>query len=349
MDRRLVLMTAMRTTLVLSEAGRTSLATAGITVGWLSAWLKSAGTTQVAVQAFESDQWKDDGANWCVIIADEDELMRAALQQGQRIGVDRAQRRTVLGAQTLQLGNPDRMAWLYRHGSEGARTLLLPPGDMAYTREAWLHLLNDGRAFIPLHICLEGDDTAGMVLEPGLCAYLGERAPAGGGYALNDGGYLPEEQVKHLLHDHGLRLRLAESCTAGGLASRLARMPGASQVLDRAWVTYSNEAKQQELGVEAALIEAHGAVSREVVEEMVIAGIATDAACIAVSGIAGPDGGSAAKPVGTVWVAVRWPGDPVQSRRFLFAGSRAEIQARTEVFALAMLLGAARGDWPLDR
>jgi PncC family amidohydrolase len=341
-------MNAMRTALVLSEAGRTSLATAGITVGWLTAWLKSAGTTQVMVHASESERWQDDSVGWYVIIADEDELMRAALQQGQRIGVDRAQRRTVLGAQTLQLGNPERTIWLYRHGVEGARTLLLPQGDVAYTREAWLHLLNDGRAFIPLHICLEGEDGMGLPLEPGLCAYLVDAVPADAGYALNDGGYLPEEQVQHLLHDHGFRLRLAESCTAGGVASRLARMPGASQVLDRAWVTYSNEAKQQELGVEAALIAAHGAVSREVVEEMAIGGIATDAACIAVSGIAGPDGGTADKPVGTVWIAVRWPGQSVRSHRFLFSGSRAEIQARTEVMALAMLLGAARGDWPQE-
>ncbi len=340
-------MNAMHSTsLVISEAGRANLAMAGISVGWLSAWLRSAGTGQVTVHAFEEDRWKKDEANWCVIIADEDALMRAALQQGQRIGVDRQQRRTVLGTQAQQLGNPERVAWLYRHGGDGARTLLLPTGDVAYTREAWLHLLNDGRSFIPLHVCLQGQDDTGMTLEPGLCAYLGENAPAGGGYAINDGGYLPEEQVQHLLHDHGFRLRLAESCTAGGLAARLARMPGASRVLDRAWITYSNEAKQQELGVEAALIEEHGAVSREVVEEMVIGGIATDAACIAVSGIAGPDGATPGKPVGTVWIAVRWPGRPVQSRRFLFPGSRAEIQARTEVFALAMLVGSARGDWP---
>jgi PncC family amidohydrolase len=341
-------MNALLTLLVLSEAGRTSLATAGITVGWLTAWLKSAGAGQVMVHAFESESWKQDAAGWCVIIADEDELMRAALQHGQRIGVDRAQRRTVLAAEALPLGNPQRTAWMYRHGADAARTLLLSSGDLAYNRETWLHLLNDGRAFVPLHVCLEGDAAVGMALEPGLCAHLGEAPPGGAGYAMNDGGYLPEEQTLHLLHDHGLRLRLAESCTAGGLASRLARMPGASGVLDRAWVTYSNEAKQQELGVEAALIEAHGAVSREVVEEMVIGGIATDAACIAVSGIAGPDGGTAAKPVGTVWIAVSVPHAPVISRRFVFAGSRAEIQARTEVVALAMLAGAVRGDWPQD-
>jgi len=327
-------MNAMRTSLVISESARMGLAVAGITVGWLSAWLQSAGTGHVSVYG------------WYVIIADEPDMMRAALQQGQRIGVTDDRRRTVLGAQTLHLHNPERMAWLYRHGSHGARTLLLPPGDVAYTREAWLHLLNDGRAFVPLQICLEGTDHTGTALEPGLRAYLGKWPPAGAGYDLNDGGYPPEEQVLHLLRDRGLGLRLAESCTAGGLASRLARIPGASEVLDRAWVTYSNEAKRQELGVSASLIKKHGAVSREVVEAMAAGGADSQHACIAVSGIAGPDGGSPDKPVGTVWIAVRWPGERVLSSRFAFAGSRAEIQARTVVFAMAMLVGVVRGNWP---
>lgn len=336
-------MTGVRAGLVISEAGRQALATAGITTGWLSAWLRGAGAGQVAMHALESEAWRHDAADWCVILADEAELMRAALQQDQRIGADREGRRTLLGAQILDLENPGRSGWLYRHA--GGLTLLLPLGDVAYGREAWLHALNDGQPSLPLHVCLEDGGSTGISLESGLRAFVGEEAPAG--YGLNDGGYLPEEQVLHLLADRGLRLRLAESCTAGGLASRLARMPGASRVLERAWVTYSNEAKVQELGVDASLIAAHGAVSRQVVEAMAAGGAGVDAACIAISGIAGPDGGSPDKPVGTVWIAVCWPGEAPVSQCFLLNGSRAEVQARAEVMALAMLLGLARGDWPV--
>ena len=327
-------------TLVVSESGRTDMATAGITTGWLSAWLRSAGAGQVAVHAFEGESWRHVESDWCVVIADEPELMRIALQQGQRIGADREGRRTVLGAEILALANPRRAGWLYRH--EAGLSLLLPLGDIAYGREAWLRLLGDGQPLLPLHICLESG--TGLPLEPGLCAFVGEDTPCG--YVLNDGGYLPEEQVLHLLGERGLRLRLAESCTAGGLASRLARMPGASTVLERAWVTYSNEAKAQELGVDASLIAAHGAVSRQVVEAMAMGGAAPDTACIAISGIAGPDGGSPDKPVGTVWIAVHWPGGAVISQRFHLPGSRAEVQARAVTMALAMLLGMARVDWP---
>ena len=339
-------MNSVHASLVISEAGRVELAIAGITAGWLSAWLLSAGAGQVEVHAFESEAWRHGGEAWCVIIAEEAELMRVALLQGQRIGADREGRRTVLGAETLHLDNPGRLGWLYRH--DAGRTLLLPAGDIVHGRESWLRLLNDGRCLVPLRVCLEGDG-AGLALEPGLRAFVGEvvggeDAPAG--YMLNDGGYLPEEQVLRLLADRGMQLRLAESCTAGGLASRLARMPGASRVLERAWVTYSNEAKAQELGVAVSLIAAHGAVSRQGGEAMATGGAAPDTVCIAISGIAGPDGGSQDKPVGTVWIAVQWPGEAPVSQCFSLAGSRVDVQARAVIMALAMLLGLARGDWP---
>ena len=335
-------MSGIHATLVISEAGRADIATAGITTGWLSAWLLSAGAAQVAIRAFEDECWRHEGGDWCVVVADEAELMRVALQQGQRIGADRQGQRTVLGAQVLELVNPPRAGWLYRH--DAGLSLLLPTGDIAYARETWLRQLDDGQPLLPLYICLRGEDGASLVLEPGLRAFAGV-LPDSAGYVLNDGGYLPEEQVLRKLSECGFRLRLAESCTAGGLASRLARVPGASKVLDRGWVTYSNEAKQQALGVPTALIAAHGAVSREVAEAMAAGGAARDTVCIAVSGIAGPDGGTSDKPVGTVWIAVRWPDGAMLSRRFVFPGSRAEIQARTVLAALAMLLGLAKGDW----
>jgi len=127
----------------------------------------------------------------------------------------------------------------------------------------------------------------------------------------------------------GWRLRTAESCTAGGIAARIGSVPGASAVLERSWVTYSNEAKSEELGVDAALISAHGAVSREVVEAMAQGGAAANTVCVAVSGIAGPDGGTPAKPVGTVWMAIAMQDGAMHAECFLFAGDRAAIQRAT--------------------
>lgn len=100
----------------------------------------------------------------------------------------------------------------------------------------------------------------------------------------------------------GLMIATAESCTGGLLAALLTEVPGSSAVLERGFVTYSNAAKAQMLGVPPALIEAHGAVSLEVARAMAEGALALSAADIAVSvtGIAGPGGGSAAKPVGLV-------------------------------------------------
>ncbi|MDX8407424.1 MAG: nicotinamide-nucleotide amidohydrolase family protein, partial [Mariprofundaceae bacterium] len=126
-----------------------------------------------------------------------------------------------------------------------------------------------------------------------------------------------------------LRLRTAESCTAGGIAAAIASVAGASDVLDRGWVVYSNRAKCEELCVDAALIDAHGAVSREVVEAMANGGAvrndAGNAACIAVSGIAGPGGGSPGKPVGLVWLALAMPGRDTLSCSHHFSGDRLHI------------------------
>ncbi len=139
----------------------------------------------------------------------------------------------------------------------------------------------------------------------------------------------------------GIWLRTAESCTAGGIAAAIASVAGASDVLDRGWVVYSNRAKVEELGVDPLLIEKHGAVSREVVEAMAAGGRAERAACIAVSGIAGPGGGTPEKPVGTVWMALAWPDRDVVSHCFHFHGERSEVQSATVREAVEMLLLAA--------
>jgi len=145
-------------------------------------------------------------------------------------------------------------------------------------------------------------------------------------------GCVTVSKVEALLQRYrelGWKLRTAESCTAGGIAARIGSVPGASAVLERGWVTYSNEAKFEELAVDAALIAAHGAVSREVVEAMARGGAADDIVCIAVSGIAGPDGGTPAKPVGTVWIAIAMQDGPLRAECFHFTGDRAAIQQAT--------------------
>lgn len=327
-----------RVHLVISEAGRASLAQAGVSVGWLRAWIGSVGPSQVGLHALEGIDWNL-CKGWRLVIGSEDELMRVAVAHGKHIGADNNGRRIVVSAQRVALANPDRSGWFYRHG-EVSGTLLLPAGELAYQRDSWLSLLNAGGALEPLCICLEG--CGELPLEPGLAAsfgVVGEGPPE----MLNDQGYLPEEQLLYVLCRHGLKLRTAESCTAGGIAARISRVPGASDVLDRGWITYSNEAKQEMLGVSAATLEKHGAVSSQTVTAMARSGVGKHAACIAVSGIAGPSGGTDEKPVGTVWMAVATPGREVLARRFLFSGSRAEIQNRAAVYAMALLIHRLEG------
>ena len=142
----------------------------------------------------------------------------------------------------------------------------------------------------------------------------------------------------------GLRLTTAESCTGGLVASLMTEIPGSSDVVGRGFVTYSNEAKQELLGVRAQTLAAHGAVSGETAREMAAGALARagpDAdLAVAVTGVAGPGGGSAEKPVGTVWLAVASAGgETVASKRNL-DGSRSEIRRAAVECALAMLRAA---------
>jgi nicotinamide-nucleotide amidase len=136
----------------------------------------------------------------------------------------------------------------------------------------------------------------------------------------------------------GLRLAVAESCTGGLIAKRLTDAAGASAFLVEGFVTYSNEAKQRTLGVPADMIERHGAVSEQVVRAMVDGALRiTDADCaVAITGIAGPGGGSAEKPVGTVWIAAAY-GDRVLAGVHRFRGDRTEIRDRSAQVALLTL------------
>ena len=138
------------------------------------------------------------------------------------------------------------------------------------------------------------------------------------------------------------RIATAESCTGGWLAKCLTDRPGSSAWFEYGFVTYGNAAKLALLGVGEGTLEAHGAVSEEVAEQMAIgARLASGAEiAVAITGIAGPDGGSADKPVGTVWLAWGTPRE-VRAERLQLAGDRDAVRAATVHAALQRLRQAA--------
>ncbi|MDE1896955.1 MAG: nicotinamide-nucleotide amidohydrolase family protein [Rhodospirillales bacterium] len=139
-----------------------------------------------------------------------------------------------------------------------------------------------------------------------------------------------------------MTLATAESCTGGLVAGAITAIPGSSSVFTHGFVTYANAAKTEMLGVPEAMLAAHGAVSAEVARTMA-EGARTRAgtnAAISVTGIAGPDGGSAEKPVGTVWFGLASAAGSIVEHR-LFTGSRDEIRAQAVAFALALAARAA--------
>ncbi len=141
----------------------------------------------------------------------------------------------------------------------------------------------------------------------------------------------------------GLMIATAESCTGGMIAAAITDVPGASAVLDRGFVTYSNEAKAEMLGVARALIARHGAVSGPVARAMAAGALARSRADIALSvtGVAGPGGGTPQKPVGLVWFGLAARGAPVRLERRVFADSdRGRVRTRATETALALLLNA---------
>lgn len=143
-------------------------------------------------------------------------------------------------------------------------------------------------------------------------------------------------QVGQLLNAHGLMLATAESCTGGGIAQAITEVAGSSAWFERGFVTYSNLSKQQMLGVREATIMQHGAVSEMTVREMAEGALqhSTAQVALAVSGIAGPDGGTADKPVGTVWFAWGLKHGETRAQRFQFNGNRAEVRAQSVRIAL---------------
>jgi len=132
----------------------------------------------------------------------------------------------------------------------------------------------------------------------------------------------------------------AESCTGGLLAKMLTDVPGSSDYFKQGWVTYSNDAKRERLGVSENLLHVYGAVSEPVVEAMAKAArrLAKSDYALAISGVAGPTGGTEQKPVGTVCIALAFDADaPAQTRTFHFNGDREMIRDRSAKMALAML------------
>ena len=151
------------------------------------------------------------------------------------------------------------------------------------------------------------------------------------------------ERLLSLCRAVGLRVATAESCTGGLIAACLTEIAGSSDVVDRGFVTYSNEAKRDLLGVPDELLMRVGAVSEEVARAMAAGALAcSDAAlAVAVTGIAGPGGGTTTKPVGLVHHACAGPGGAVTHRRLVYEGDRGAVRLATVVTALDMLIEGA--------
>jgi nicotinamide-nucleotide amidase len=159
--------------------------------------------------------------------------------------------------------------------------------------------------------------------------------------------YQLAEAVGSRARASGWRVVTAESCTAGWIAKALTDVPGSSQWVDSGYVTYSNTAKMRDVGVSAETLAEHGAVSEATVREMANGALRAAGVelAIAVSGIAGPDGGTAAKPVGTVWFAIataeaQGPAAVCELRRF--SGDREQVRRQAVDHALRLALQLLR-------
>ena len=173
-----------------------------------------------------------------------------------------------------------------------------------------------------------------------LMALVRERHPR---EIFSEDGSRIDDLVAGLLEGH--RVATAESCTAGLLAARLTDRPGSSAYVEGGVVAYANEAKADLLGVDPALIEAHGAVSEEVAEAMAAGALERFGAdtAVAITGIAGPDGGSDEKPVGTVVWSVGLRDGGTLTRRALLPGDRTDIRERATTVAMHLLRRALAG------
>jgi nicotinamide-nucleotide amidase len=151
------------------------------------------------------------------------------------------------------------------------------------------------------------------------------------------------EQLLSICRARGWKIATAESCTGGLIAASLTAIAGSSDIMDRGFVTYSNAAKTEMLGVDPALIERAGAVSQDVAHAMAAGALARSAAdvAVAVTGVAGPGGGTATKPVGLVWFGLATK-RLVQETHRIFPGDRTTVRAATVGLAMSLIADAAR-------
>lgn len=174
-------------------------------------------------------------------------------------------------------------------------------------------------------------------VEPRVLAELGE-------FIVSSADEELEAVVVAKLRELGKSIATAESCTGGLLANRLTNVPGASEIFCAGWVTYANEVKTAELGVDPALLAELGAVSEPVARQMAEGALAEAGAdfALATTGVAGPGGGSEAKPVGTVFLALAAKGEPTHVWREFFPTDRATFKQLTTEAALVTLLKRLR-------
>jgi PncC family amidohydrolase len=159
----------------------------------------------------------------------------------------------------------------------------------------------------------------------------------------------PAAATLRMLRERDETLAVVESCTGGLFGATLTEVAGSSDVFLGGWITYSNAMKQGEVSVPGATLAEHGAVSEETARAMALGGLFQSAAdhAIAITGVAGPDGGTDEKPVGTVWIAHAWSTDDergVDARLFRFPGDRERVRIRSVRAALAMLNLRVRGE-----
>jgi nicotinamide-nucleotide amidase len=246
-----------------------------------------------------------------------------------RAGATRIVRRRVLRIAAMGESDVDQVAApVYGAFSDPRTTILGAAGQVE------LHLVSEAESAAVAEGRIEA-----------LARALREALP--GRIYSEDGRELPEVVVG-LLRERGHRIALAESCTGGLLTSRLAGVPGVSAVLDRAFVTYANQAKTDELGVPPDLISARGAVSEEVAAAMA-AGARRGAGAevgVGITGIAGPDGGTSDKPVGLVFVATDGAAG-TRVRRTHLPGGRERVRHQATQVALEMLRRGLLGLPPL--
>lgn len=158
-------------------------------------------------------------------------------------------------------------------------------------------------------------------------------------YLISDDGSSMAETVLRLLREKGKTLALAESCTGGLIAHRLTNVAGASDVFTHGWVTYANEAKTGQLGVPAEIIATHGAVSEETARAMAEGALRESGAdyAVAITGIAGPSGGTPEKPVGTAWLALAGKNTETSAQKIYHPRSRQDFKDSASQSALDML------------